>query len=68
MEKSNSIKTMLTDADPYVRRDACEAVAEGRRHEFIPDLVTVLKDPHPGVREAAINALTPSAARPSPTV
>lgn len=49
---------MLRDDDPYVRRDACEAVAEARRHELVPDLVMVLKDPHPGVREAAINALT----------
>ena len=49
---------MLSDADPYVRRDACEAVAEARSRDFIPDLVAILKDEHPGVREAAINALT----------
>lgn len=49
---------MLCDEDPYVRRDACEAVADARSHELIPDLVAVLKDPHPGVREAAINALS----------
>lgn len=58
MDNLESVKKMLRHPDPYVRRDACEAVSEGRAHELIPDLVDVLKDEHPGVREAAINALT----------
>jgi HEAT repeat protein len=58
MDKEISIKTMLLDLDPSVRRDACESIADGRKEQYIPDLIEVLRDVHPGVREAAINALT----------
>jgi HEAT repeat protein len=53
-----SVKEMLRDADPYVRRDACESVEESRGAEYIQDLVTVLEDEDLSVREAALNALT----------
>ncbi len=52
-----SIKEMLRDADPYVRRDACESLEESRGTEYIQDLVTVLEDEDLSVREAALNAL-----------
>lgn len=48
---------MLRDTDPYVRRDACYAVSDSRDDSHIPDLVGVLKDENPGVKEAALNAL-----------
>jgi len=58
MENKDAIRKMLENDDPYVRRDACESIADARCEDLITDLVDVLKDPHPGVREAAINALT----------
>ena len=58
MGDNMSIKEMLHDADPYVRRDACESVQESRSDEYIAELVRVLEDEDLGVREAALNALT----------
>jgi len=58
MNDLKSIKARLYDADPYIRRDACEAIAESKTCDFIDDLVTVLNDVDPGVKEAALNALT----------
>jgi HEAT repeat protein len=52
-----TIKEMLRDADPYVRRDACESVEESRSEDYVTELVKVLEDEDLGVREAAINAL-----------
>ncbi len=49
---------MLGGDDPYVRRDACEAIGEASDCDFLQDLVRLLKDEHPGVKEAALNALT----------
>ena len=51
------IKEMLRDADPYVRRDACESVEESRSEEYVTELVKVLEDEDLGVKEAALNAL-----------
>jgi len=48
---------MLRDIDPYVRRDGCYTVTDSRDGKYIPDLVCILNDKHPGVREAALNAL-----------
>lgn len=52
------LKQRLRDRDPYVRRDACEVIAELRSGDFIQDLVGALNDENPGVKEAALNALT----------
>jgi HEAT repeat protein len=52
-----SVKEMLKDADPYVRRDACESAEESRGTEYIQDLAAVLEDEDLSVREAALNAL-----------
>ncbi|MFQ5736234.1 MAG: HEAT repeat domain-containing protein [Thermodesulfobacteriota bacterium] len=52
-----NVKAMLRDSDPYVRRDACFAVSESRDKGLIPELVNVLRDENPGVKEAALNAL-----------
>lgn len=49
---------MLASTDPYLKRDACEAIGAGRLEEFIPDLAALLRDEDAGVREAAINSLT----------
>ncbi len=57
MNDFESIKARLYDADPYIRRDACETIAESRTCDFIDDLVAVLSDDNPGVKEAALNAL-----------
>ena len=58
MENNDSMREMLVSQDPYLRRDACEAIGDGRMEEFIPALVTALRDDDPGVREASIHALT----------
>src|SRR3990170_640475 len=58
MEKADSVREMLASADPYLRRDACVAIADGRMMEFVPSLVGFLRDQDPGVREASIHALT----------
>ena len=58
MIDQSNIRQKLGDDDPYVRRDACEAAGEARSLDFIQDLVRLLKDEHPGVRESALNALT----------
>ncbi|MBI4949472.1 MAG: HEAT repeat domain-containing protein [Deltaproteobacteria bacterium] len=58
MIDQSNIRQKLGDDDPYVRRDACEAIGEARALDFIQELVRLLKDEHPGVRESALNALT----------
>jgi HEAT repeat protein len=58
MEDNMSIEEMLHDADPYVRRDACESIEESRSEEYVAELVKILEDEDLGVREAALNALT----------
>jgi len=55
--KSADLKEMLKDSDPYVRRDACNAVSDAKDPGLIPELVAVLRDENPGVKEAALNAL-----------
>lgn len=57
MDRNLSIKEMLKDQDPSVRRDACEIICGERSVEYVPGLIEVLKDEHPGAREAALNAL-----------
>jgi len=52
-----TVKEMLKDRDPFVRRDACYAVSDSRDDRHIPDLVCILSDENPGVKEAALNAL-----------
>ena len=54
---NSTVKYMLRDQDPYVRRDACYAVSDSRDDRHIPDLVCILSDENPGVKEAALNAL-----------
>src|SRR4030067_2301327 len=54
---NSPLKNMLRDRDPYVRRDACYAVSDARDDKHIPDLVCILNDENPGVKEAALNAL-----------
>ncbi len=58
MEKAESVREMLASPDPYLRRDACETIAEARMMAFVPSLVVLLRDQDPGVREASIYALT----------
>lgn len=58
MDNYISIQGMLKDADPSVRRNACEAVGDSRTTSFIPSLIEALGDGDFGVREAALNALT----------
>ncbi len=57
MGENMSIEEMLRDADAYVRRDACESIAESRSGEYVSELVKVLEDTDLGVTEAALNAL-----------
>lgn len=58
MKTDNSVREMLKSPEPYLRRDACEAISESRMKEFVPDLACALRDEDPGVKEAALNALT----------
>jgi len=58
MERADSVREMLASPDPYLRRDACEAVSDGKLMEFVPSLVGLLHDQDAGVREASIHALT----------
>ena len=53
-----TIKEMLRDADPYVRRDACASLEESRSEEYVTELAKLLEGEDLGVREAALNALT----------
>lgn len=53
-----SIKEMLRSGDSFVRRDACEAVADSSNPEYLNDTVLLLSDEDLSVREAAIAALT----------
>jgi HEAT repeat protein len=53
-----SIKEMLRSGDSFLRRDACEAVADSRDSEYLNDIVLLLSDEELSVREAAIAALT----------
>lgn len=64
MSRIEAIREKFRDEDPYVRRDACEAVGEIRAGDYIPELIPMLRDSHPGVREAALNALTTIGGRP----
>ncbi|MEK7774180.1 MAG: HEAT repeat domain-containing protein, partial [Deltaproteobacteria bacterium] len=58
MDAYNHIRENLGSADPSLRRGACEAIEESRNGDFVPDLAARLQDEDPGVKEAALNALT----------
>ncbi|GEM_PF-1312374 len=57
MPETINISDCLRSEDPSERRDGCAVIAEERRVEYIPELVTLLSDDDVGVKEAALNAL-----------
>jgi HEAT repeat protein len=57
MSTKESIKELLSSADPTDRRIGCGEVEEAGMIEFVSDLVSMLADENIGVREAAVNAL-----------
>src|SRR3972149_4134586 len=59
MEKADSVREMLASADPYLRRDACVAIADGRMisAESVPSLLKALDDTEEWVRFSAIEGL-----------
>ncbi|MBI5237471.1 MAG: HEAT repeat domain-containing protein [Deltaproteobacteria bacterium] len=58
MADTSSFVELLGSPDPEHRRDACVEIGASGRAEYIPELVSALKDEDLGVKEAAINALT----------
>ncbi len=48
---------LLTDADPVVRQDAIDTLVETENTSFAELLEYALNDPHPGVRQAALEAM-----------
>lgn len=58
MADNSSLVELLGSPDSHDRRDACVEIGVSGRAEYIPELVSALKDEDLGVKEAAINALT----------
>ncbi|MCC6501701.1 MAG: HEAT repeat domain-containing protein [Deltaproteobacteria bacterium] len=58
MENVNSLNDMLLSQDAGDRRNACESLGDSRCADSVPLLASMLADVDPGVREAALNALT----------
>src|SRR5688500_12293121 len=56
-EFSQPLATLLADADPWVRRVACEAIAHRRSGQPVDALVGLLEDPDRFVAFAARRAL-----------
>lgn len=57
MDQNAEFKEKLACDDAFVRREACEQIAEERNPVYIPELVGLLDDEDLGVKEASINAL-----------
>ncbi|MEK7773542.1 MAG: HEAT repeat domain-containing protein, partial [Deltaproteobacteria bacterium] len=57
MADTSSFVELLKSPDPEHRRAGCAEIGSSGRAEYIPELVSALKDEDLGVKEAAINAL-----------
>jgi len=56
-EVNAALLPVLTDSDPYTRQSVCRALAVWGEADAVPELIKRLKDSHPTVRWAALEAL-----------
>ncbi|MDP7052042.1 MAG: HEAT repeat domain-containing protein [Verrucomicrobiota bacterium] len=56
-EVNAALLSVLTDSDPYTRQAVCRALAVWGEADAVPELIKRLKDSHPTVRWAALEAL-----------